>query len=296
MRLISSLLSGFLVFFFPAFYFRAEQVLCKPPRFFANVEILSVLVVFPVRNWDTWRGCCNWTVTENLCASVCGTKHAFFFGEGGGWSSAVCSSELLIVFENGPEIAVKVAHHGLCSACRWVSHNRRSYAKSPTYIISATGFSTSCLLWVCLSLPPLIPSSTLLFFTPSVFHPLPSPRSHPHSLFSPCAVIFFDRSLFAPTSSHTAHRHWWRDLSRSGFLPSLILSLAPPLCLSPYFSPAVSISTSLPPSFIIISSHLHITEASVIFAVRRRIFSLFLLNYTFSTLLFQLFYSLWMRF
>lgn len=153
-----------------------------------------------------------------------------------------------MVFENGLERAVKVVHHGLWSACRWVRHNRRSYAKSPTYIISATGFSSSCILWVCLSLPPLVPSSTLLFFTPSAFHPLPSPRAPPHSLFPPYAVIFFDRTLFVPTPSHTAHRHWWRDLSRSGFLSSLSFSLSPPLCLSPYFSPPVSISASLPPS------------------------------------------------
>lgn len=186
--------------------------------------------------------------------------------------SSLCSSESCpSCWRMDLEIAAKVVQSRLVVLhADERRHHRRSYAKIPTM----HNFR-SRLLWVCLSLPPLVPPPppppppTLLFFHPICVSP-PSPRSHPHSLFPPCAAISFDRTLFVPTPSHTAHRHRWRDLSRSGF-SSLSLSL-PSLCFSWFPLPR---SLSLPPSFIIISSHFHITEASIIFAVGRRIFSPF---------------------
>lgn len=107
----------------------------------------------------------------------------------------------------------------------------------------------SLALFLLASARPLLHSA---LFHPICFSlpPIPSPRSHPHSLFAPYAVIFFDRTLFVSTPSHNAHRHWLRDLSRSGFLLSLSFSLS--LSLPLYFSLFLSccLYLYLPPSLL----------------------------------------------
>lgn len=193
-------------------------------------------------------------------------------------------------------------------------HNHRSYAKSPTYIIPATGFSQLCLLWVCLFLLPLFPSSTLLFFTPSVFSPpQPSPPSpplppllslacsHPHSLFLFLCTLLFPLIvlclfLHPPTLLTDIGEGISLDLYffsiSSSLSPSLILSLSPSQSFSSFLSRCLYLY--LPPS--LLHHHLFtLTHYRSIHHLCRQEEDFLLLLYLFSCFS-QLFSSLRMQF
>lgn len=259
---------------FCSFGFFSLPFTSRQNKYRANLPIsykYSMLVVLLAGNWDTWWGCCNGTVNENLCARVCGTMRDFFFfflGGRGRWGIFCC----LLQWIANP---VWEWSGNSCEGCasRLVVCMQMSEAQSQKLCKESHIHNfRHWLLWVCLSMPLLIPSSTVLFFIPSVFHPLPSLSS---SFTFPSIRCYFlwSYSICSYTLPHCSPTLVKGSLSIWISSLSLILSLSPSLSFS-LFLPCC-LYLYLPPSFIIISSHLHITEASIIFVVRRRTFSFF---------------------
>lgn len=135
--------------------------------------------------------------------------------------------------------------------------------------------------------PPLCSFSPHLFF-----HPPPPPHlpacSHPHSLFLFLCTLLFPLIvlrlfLHPPTLLTDIGEGISLDLYFFSIPSSLCLSLPLSYSLSPSLSFSLFLSRCLylylPPFFITISSHSHITEASIIFAVRRKIFSFFIIYF-----------------
>lgn len=169
------------------------------------------------------------------------------------WSSAVCSSELLIVFENGLEIAVKVVHRGSWSTCRWVSeaqsqklckeshiHNFRHWFIA---VVPAPGLS------LLASASPLLHSA---LFHPICFSPPPLALILIHFslytlLFSLIVLCLF---LLPPTLLTDISDGISLDLDSFPLSHSLSHSLFPSLSFSLFFSCCLYLylPPSLPPS------------------------------------------------
>ena len=197
------------------------------------------------------------------------------WGGWGGGGSAICPSELLIVF--GKE--VEISREGGARA-------RRSHAQSPTWTPPATGFPPSRLLWICLSSPPLAPSSTpplCSFSPPSAFHPLPPALSLIHFSFHTLLVSLIVLYLFLHP-------------------PTLLTNIAERISLSLSLLISLQLSLSLPPSLLLhhhLFTHTHYRSIHHLCREKERFSPFFfslLLIFSISTPLFQLFRSLWMQF